>query len=146
MLGSLSKYLRMCNFDTVFIKNISDNDLIEEALQTNRILLTRDKKLTERRIIKENSIKLVLIKSDYLYEQLQQVKDTLKINFNLDLQRCIKCNTVLNQLKKENIMKAVPHYIYQTHNIFLECSNCKKIYWKGSHVDQMKDFFNKYFS
>lgn len=146
MLGSLSKYLRMSNFDTIFIKNISDDELIKKASDTNRILLTRDKKLSERKIIKQDHLQVILVKSNYVVEQIQQIKEILKITFNLDLRRCIECNTPLNTLDKEKIRDHIPPYIYKIHNLFLQCSNCKKIYWKGSHVEKMKDFFSKYLS
>jgi len=144
MLGSLAKYLRMCNFDTIFIKDASDDELIKITLSTNRILLTRDKKLSERRILKNNNAQVILIKSNSIGEQILQLRDILKITFYLDLKRCIQCNTPLIPLEKEKIKDNIPFYIYQQHNIFLKCRNCKKIYWKGSHVEKMKSFFCKY--
>ncbi len=146
MLGNLSKYLRMCNFDTIFIKNIEDDELIKRAFDTNRILLTRDRRLSERRIIKEKNIKTNLLKSNCVEEQIKQIEDILKITFNLDLKRCIRCNEPLYALDKEKIKDLVPSYIYKMNNTFLQCSCCKKIYWKGTHVDKMRNFFNSHLS
>lgn len=141
MLGSLSRYLRMCNFDTVFIKNIKDDDLIKIAQETDRIILTKDKILSGRRIIKEKNIRIILLRNSDIKDQIKQIEDTLKIAFALNLKRCIECNNPLDIPDRDKIKDLVPPYIYQTHDTFLKCSSCGKIYWKGTHVDKMKDFF-----
>ena len=36
MLGSLSRWLRICGYDAVFMENASDQELVEKARRTRR--------------------------------------------------------------------------------------------------------------
>jgi len=142
MLGKLAKYLRMCGYDTVFIKYIKDDKLLKIALETNRLILTRDKKIIERKLIKNGSVKSLLILSTNIADQLRQIKNTFNIVFQVKLVRCIDCNTKLLPINKKEIKNCLPIYIYENHKDFLFCQNCKKIYWNGTHVKKMIDFFH----
>jgi hypothetical protein len=143
MLGKLTKYLRMCGYDTEFIKNIADEKLLEIAQKENRILLTRDKGLLQGKSVKNGTIKIVLVKEDKIKKQIQQLKDELKINTNINLIRCIDCNSVLNEIKKENVKNLVPVYVFKTQENFLFCPVCKKIFWNGTHAENMRKFFSE---
>ena len=143
MLGKLAKYLRMCGYDTEFIKNISDEKLLGISQKENRILLTRDKGLLLRKSVKNETIKMVLIKEDKIKKQIQQLKDELKINTNITLIRCINCNSVLNEIKKENVQNLVPIYVFKTQENFLFCPVCNKIFWNGTHAENMRKFFSE---
>jgi len=48
-LGKLAKYLRLMGFDTLFFSHIEDNELIIIANEQNRIILTRDRDLSQRK-------------------------------------------------------------------------------------------------
>jgi len=142
MLGKLAKYLRMCGYDTEFVKGISDEKLLEIAQRENRILLTRDNGLLLRKSVRNGNIKVVFIKGDKIKEQIQQLRNELNINTNINLIRCIDCNSILNEIKKENIKNLVPLYVFKTQEKFLFCSHCKKIFWNGTHVENMRKFFS----
>jgi len=51
--------------------------------------------------------------------------------------RCIECNTPLEDIAKEKIKTKVPEYVYQTQSTFKQCTNCRKIFWKGTHWDMV---------
>ena len=51
--------------------------------------------------------------------------------------RCIECNVCLVEAKKEDIEPLVPEYIYHHHDTFKTCPSCRKVYWEGSHADEM---------
>ena len=69
-----------------------DTLLLNLALQENRILLTRDTELATRG--KEQA---VLVKSDEVMEQVQQLIDRGLIARRLRMTRCSLCNTVLRE-------------------------------------------------
>ena len=141
MLGKLAKYLRICGYDAEFIKGISDEKLLEIAQRENRILLTRDSNLLLRKLVKNGVIKAVFIKDDKIKEQIQQLRDELKLSTDINLIRCIECNNVLKEIKKENVKNLVPLYVFKTQEKFLFCPTCKKVFWNGTHVESMRKFF-----
>jgi len=144
MLGKLTRYLRMCGYDTAFVKYIKDDKLLKIAFETNRLVLTRDKKIIERKLIKNGSVELLLISSTDIVDQLKQIKNNFNTIFRVKLIRCIDCNTILLPINKNEIKSDIPIYVYQNHENFLFCQNCKKIYWKGTHVTKMMNFFHEH--
>jgi len=48
-LGKLAKYLRLMGVDTLFFPHIEDNKLITIANEENRIILSRDRLLSQRK-------------------------------------------------------------------------------------------------
>ena len=48
-LGRLASYLRLTGFDTLYDRDSADAELAETAVQTGRILLTRDRRLLMRK-------------------------------------------------------------------------------------------------
>ncbi len=134
-LGKLAKWLRTLGYDTLFSQEISDKELLSKALNEDRVILTRDTKLIELKVVS----RYLLIESDNPLEQLKQVKE----KFNLETSekklftRCLVCNTPLNSIKKEKIKDKIPPYVYKTQENFVFCSKCNKIFWSGTHVEKM---------
>jgi len=56
--------------------------MVATALAENRIMLTRDTGIMDRRIITSGKVRAILISSDRLAEQIQQVIETLEIDKN----------------------------------------------------------------
>ena len=50
-VGKLARWLRMVGFDTKLFNGEDDADMVAIALAENRIILTRDTSIMERRII-----------------------------------------------------------------------------------------------
>lgn len=139
MLGKLASYLRLIGADTLYFHHIEDKDLIEIALQDNRILLTRDHKLTQRK----NIGAYLLIESDNPKQQLEQVLRKYPSIASLSkLSRCKECNSILQKVTKSSVKNKVPPYVYKTQELFKECQNCQRIYWRATHVEQMNHIFD----
>ena len=135
MLGTLAKWLRIFGYDTLYgAKN--DDDLLKISKQDNRVLLTRDKNLYERT---KNQSSCLYIKSMSLHEQLVLVLKKTGITISRDkmLSRCLICNIPLENKKKSEIRKDVPPYPFQYHEKFWKCPVCNRVYWKGSHWENM---------
>jgi uncharacterized protein with PIN domain len=62
-VGRLAKWLRMVGYDATFIKNVSDTQLVEVALSEERILLTRDTQILQRRVVSSHQLHAILIAS-----------------------------------------------------------------------------------
>ncbi len=138
MLGTLSKWLRFFGFDTFLaIQQMTDEELFEYAQDESRVILTRDKELIFR--AQKRLIPIIYIKSEKLDDQLDQtIRETkIKINNNILLSRCAKCNTILQKIDKNHIQQIVPLRVFQQHERFFCCPSCKRIYWMGTHTQQI---------
>jgi len=136
MLGTLAKWLRIYGFDTFFASSqIKDEDLVEIAKNENRTLITRDKELIYS--AKRQNIKTIELKTTDLDEQIKQVLNGEVIDKSKFLSRCIICNNTIVTISKEKIKKKVPPRIFENNDEFWYCKKCDKIYWKGTHYDDM---------
>lgn len=133
MLGRLAKWLRILGYDTVYQVHAHDHELMRRARAEGRILLTRDTELAQRR-----SLQAILITSDDIVAQLQQVLRTCKLTPQAAFSRCPVCNTPLEDLEPELARPRVPPYVSLTQTQFSECPACKRIYWRGTHWARMQ--------
>ncbi|MCX8033790.1 MAG: Mut7-C RNAse domain-containing protein [Thermodesulfovibrio sp.] len=141
MLGSLSRWLRLFGFDTLYSNNFKDFELIKISLQEGRILLTKDRILAKSKLLKE----VIFINSEHIDEQLKEVflylKDK-KFDIKSNSHRCPVCNGEMREIAKEQIINEIPDYIAMTIDEFYICDSCGKIYWQGSHkekIDEMRE-------
>jgi uncharacterized protein with PIN domain len=134
MLGRLARWLRILGYDVTYESSISDDDLIARAIREHRIILTMDRKLTER----ESARNSLLIKSPSYKEQLKQVITHYDIDYKSGIfTRCLVCNILLDHIEKEIIKGSVPPYVYSTQDEFDICPQCGRIYWSGTHRVKM---------
>jgi len=136
MLGSMAKWLRILGYDTKYVKNMKDEEIAKIAREEERILLTRDKKLASKF---KNSIYL---ENNGLKNQLRRIIKELALEIddkNL-LTRCIICNEKIEKIDKEKVKGMVPEHVYESHEEFYICPKCKRIYWIGTHFENMKKF------
>ena len=134
-LGRLAKYLRLCGFDSLFSAFFNDREIIEEAVRESRVILTRD------RLLLKNATAATgyLVKSQYHEEQLREVFEALRLREHVRLfSRCITCNAVLEEVKKEEIADRLLADTKKYFSVFRRCPGCDRIYWEGSHYDNMK--------
>lgn len=134
MLGKLARWLRILGYDVIYEPFISDDDLIARAIQEHRIILTMDRKLTERKSAKNS----LLIRSPYYREQLKQVITSSHVDYQSGIfTRCLLCNTLLERIAKEEVKDKVPPYVYSAHDEFDICPQCNRLYWPGTHRVKM---------
>src|SRR5262245_32355628 len=50
MLGSLAKWMLILGYDVLYLRKVEDSVLVERARAEDRIVVTRDRRLTERRL------------------------------------------------------------------------------------------------
>lgn len=136
MLGRLAKWLRILGHDVAYEPIISDNDLIARSLNEDRIILTMDRKLTERESAKGS----LYIRSDDYREQLRQVISHYNIDYKSHIfSICLFCNVPLGVIEKEKIKDKVPPYVYSVHEEFYICPQCLHVYWSGTHREKMAE-------
>ena len=131
MLGSLARWLRIIGYDTMYYVDKNDEELIIEALDTKRILISRDSSLIQNSLNK--GAYAIQISSDNIKDQLREITETLELNLSPKNSLCPKCNGSLKSIKKEFLRKEIPKRTYKAFNDFWQCVNCRRNYWKGSH-------------
>ncbi len=140
MLGRLAKWLCILGYDCVYFRQDKKIELVYISLRGDRIILTRN-----TRLAKKKNLKLLFIKSELIKDQLEQVIKhfNLRIDQSEILTRCLICNEKLKIVKKELIKDKIPAYVYDTQEEFAKCLVCNKIYWKGTHWDNIIEDLQK---
>ena len=135
MLGALARWLRALDVDVAYDPALDDAALVERAVAEGRTILTRDRRLTERRLARDH----VLIRSDDLDEQVRQVVAELGLDPDPGrfLGRCLRCNAPLEAIDAESARARVPPWVARTHEEFRACPACGRVYWRGTHVERM---------
>ncbi|GAB4390604.1 MAG: Mut7-C RNAse domain-containing protein [Thermodesulfovibrionales bacterium] len=127
MLGRLARWLRLLGFDTLYHRDMGDNELLRLARREGRTILTRDTHLLER-----CAAACVFVRSEDLDEQLAQVVSELGLRPSRP-GRCANCNGSLRDVaEKAEVSGLVPDHVYLTHGRFTRCEGCGNVYWEGS--------------
>ncbi|NOZ25753.1 MAG: hypothetical protein GXO94_06670 [Nitrospirae bacterium] len=128
MLGRLAKWMRFVGHDVLYFREIDDRELVRMARAEGRVLLTRDRRLTE-----DFKVRCLLVGSERLDEQLEEVLSEFPPPEGAS-RRCMRCNVPLETVDKQVVKDAVPEYVYIHHSLFQRCPKCGGIYWEGSHM------------
>jgi uncharacterized protein len=137
-VAKLAKLLRLMGFDSVYFNGENDTQLVNTALKENRIILTRDTHIQERRPVTGGKVKVILISADNIEEQIQQVTRELYLqDWIRPFTLCLECNQPLAARSKEAVQDRVPPYVWQTQQEYGECPKCWRLYWKGTHWEAM---------
>jgi hypothetical protein len=137
MLGRLAKNLRMLGFDALYAHCLTPQQLLQSAMDQQRIILTR------RSVCMKSASTgtCIYIRSNDPDEQLRQVIAACGIVKTLikPFTICLRCNVPLTGLSKEAAAGRVPDYVLTTVEHFAACNSCGRVYWKGTHYANMAD-------
>ena len=136
MLGKLARWLRVLGHDAAYERAMEDADLVERARAEGRILLTRDRRLLERRRLTHG----FLVEHDDPMDQLAQVVRAFGLGFDRERQfrRCLECNVPMESATREEAREHVPPYVFRTQERFARCPRCGKFFWAATHVEEMR--------
>jgi uncharacterized protein with PIN domain len=137
MLGALARWLRALGLDVAYNPSLDDPALVDFSVAEGRTILTRDRRLTERRLARNH----ILIESDDVAEQVRQVLETLGVTPEPGrlLGRCLRCNQPLAEIDPEEARAQVPPWVARTQHEFRACPECGRIYWPGTHASRMRE-------
>ena len=138
-VGRLARWLRALGYDASYHARIDDSELVREAAAENRVLLTRDRDLTRRRVIQTGVVRAILIRDDDVTKQLRQVFAELGLELKEALTRCIECNSELESRVPAMVAERVPPHVRRTQSRYSECPECGRIYWAGTHWQRMRE-------
>lgn len=134
MLGTLATRLRAFGFDASFWRDTADSLLLREAHADHRIVLTQDRELSEI-----GGKTAFFVRGKTVDEQLAEVMERFDLRPSEEklFTRCSLCNAPLSPIEKERVRDRVPAKAFERYGLFWTCRACDKVYWKGSHYDEM---------
>lgn len=133
-VGNLAKWLRLLGMDATFARDMTDSDILLEAVRENRILLTRDRALKSRA-----PSRVYLITETTLEAQVREVVQAFSLSARLKpLSRCVECNVPIREVSVEHVRTKVPPRVLASVSRFYRCPMCQKVFWEGSHTGRIK--------
>jgi hypothetical protein len=135
-IGRLARYLRMLGFDARYDRHATDDELARISADEGRILLTRDRGLLKRSIVRHG----YLVRDDDPRRQLDEVAARYGlIPLAAPFSRCVRCNGLLEQVDRAAVAERLagePRTLRYFDSFGL-CVDCGGIYWQGSHFERM---------
>ena len=123
MLMRLGRWLRLLGQDVALPEGESDEELLRQAAEENRMVITRDKRLSQA--CPDAGVRCLLIRSSEISDQLREMADA-GVPLRLDPRRCTVCNGPLEENETSGEKK-------------WQCRSCQKIYWRGGHWQKMEE-------
>lgn len=140
-LGKLAVYLRMLGFDALYRSDFGDDELASAAAAEGRALLSKDRRLLARPeimrgyAVREKEPRLQLVEVGHRFDLGSSISP---------FTRCFRCNIVLAQVSKEDILDSLPPEVRRSFDEFRRCAGCGRIYWKGSHYQRMVELIEEF--
>jgi uncharacterized protein with PIN domain len=143
MLGRLARWLRLLGYDALYAQDlgpghVSDHQIAARARTDGRVVLTRDRELARRK-----GVRCLLVRSQILEEQLQEVVAALGRPPPGAPARCTACNAPLVEISPAEARPRVPPYVFRTQRCFHRCPACERLYWPGSHWRRVQSTFQR---
>jgi len=137
MLGKLARWLRILGYDTLYDPEWDDLELARIARAEDRVLLTRDAPLADRR-----GVQTLFVQSEKPPEQLRQVFTAFNLHSASAYSRCTVCNALLLTVSREALKDRLPEFVLANQHSFRECPQCGRVYWQGTHWQEMQKVLN----
>ena len=141
-LAKLAVLLRMCGLDASDAGMLppgsadrEDARLVTAARREQRIILTRDRRLLERKAVTHGCF----VRSQDPEQQLLFVLHRFHLGAALrPFSRCMRCNEPLRPVAKADVLHLLPPMVRVEQQSFSRCPRCPRLYWPGSHWQRMR--------
>lgn len=135
MLARLARYLRAAGCDTTLAADAApDRDVVRQAAEEGRWLLTMDRKIGEHKAAKGL---LFLLPHASLNAQARVLHERFAVDWTgRAFSRCTLDNTPLEALK-DTEKYLVPQDVRSSGEPLMRCPCCHRVYWRGSHHRRM---------
>ena len=140
-LGRLARYLRLLGFDCLYCNQFDDQTIAEISNKTQRIVLTRDRKLLQRKIITYG----YFVRAEIPKIQVKEVLTKFNLRPLLKpLTRCTYCNGKLIQTEKRTITHRLKPLTKKYYEKFMICTDCDQLFWQGSHSSRVERLIREF--
>jgi uncharacterized protein with PIN domain len=140
-LGKLSQYLRLLGFDCLYRNDYEDAEVADIAHQQHRVVLTRDRRLLQRKIITHG----YFLRSDQPKQQVAEVLDRFDLYDDAEpFSRCVNCNGELIKVDKAEVIDQLEPLTRKYYDDFKICKDCGQIFWPGSHFERANKLLKEF--
>ncbi|WP_367321101.1 Mut7-C RNAse domain-containing protein [Streptomyces sp. HUAS ZL42] len=132
-LGTLARRLRLLGVDTSYEStDIGDPALAARSAAEQRVMLSRDRGLLRRRELWAGAYVYSTRPEDQLRDILDRFRPELR-----PWTRCTACNGLLREASKDEVADQLQHGTHRSYDVFAQCRECGRAYWKGAHHEQL---------
>lgn len=133
-LGTLARRMRLLGVDTAYEStDLGDPALASLSAAEQRVMLSRDRGLLRRRELWAGAY----VYSTHPEEQLRDILDRFRPELK-PWTRCTACNGLLRQATKEEVANQLAGGTHRSYDVFAQCQDCGRAYWKGAHHEQLE--------
>jgi uncharacterized protein with PIN domain len=127
-LGALARRMRLLGLDVAYRNDATDADLVSQSVEQQRVLLSRDRRLLQRRALPYGAY----VRGDDPDAQLRDVVDRFAPPLH-PWSRCLACNGSLGPVPKSDVEAELPPGTRRSYDEFFRCGGCGQVYWRGAH-------------
>jgi uncharacterized protein with PIN domain len=133
-LGKLARRMRLLGFDSMYANDLADEHIVRVSVAEHRIVLTRDRGILKHRAVTHG----YWVRSTDPRAQLPEVVNALDLAGRIrPFTRCMECNGTLAVVAREAVLDRVPAHVAGEQQVFRICGGCGRVYWRGSHYDEL---------
>jgi len=119
-------------------EDIGDPALATRSARERRVLLSRDRGLLHRRELWAGAY----VYSNHPEEQLRDVLERFAPRL-APWTRCTACNGPLRSADKDTVSGRLEHGTRQSYDVFAQCTECDRVYWRGAHHTRLEAIVTK---
>ncbi len=139
-LWKLTRQLRLLGINTICDDALNNYQIIDRIVTNNEILLTRSTK----QLMHNKVTRGYCIRSDKPFEQTVEVIKRFDLKRLMQpFSRCMLCNGHIYAISKQDVQQYLEPNTILFYDDYFKCKDCKQIYWKGSHYQQLQKFVNR---
>ncbi|CAL9466265.1 Mut7-C RNAse domain-containing protein [Streptomyces sp. NPDC090994] len=139
-LGTLARRLRLLGVDTAYeSSDIGDPALAARSAAERRVLLSRDRGLLRRRELWAGAFVYSTRPDDQLHDVLHRFAPDLR-----PWTRCTACNGLLRAATKDEVADQLESGTQRSYDVFAQCTECGRAYWRGAHHEQLEAIVSRY--
>jgi uncharacterized protein len=132
-LGTLARRLRLVGVDAAYDRDADDDELIERANASRRVLLTQDRGLLQRRSLWFGAYVRGARPDEQFADVLGRFAPPLA-----PWTRCTACNGPLAPVPKAQVAEQLKPGTRRTYDSFARCADCGRVYWRGAHGGRLQ--------
>ena len=146
-LGKLARNLRLLGLDTVYERDADDPRLLEIMVEEDRVLLTRDRPLLMRGVVRHGYCPRSSESEEQTREVLRRFGMTRHGAEMAPFSRCLHCNGALEPVDKSEVLAplAAEPLTLRFYDDFRRCPGCGRIYWPGTHTQKLAALVTRIF-
>ncbi|MEE9189790.1 MAG: Mut7-C RNAse domain-containing protein [Candidatus Neomarinimicrobiota bacterium] len=139
-LWKLTRLLRLLGINVIYDDTLTNKQVIELIVSSKQILLTR----SVQQLMHSTISRGYCIRADDPVDQAIEVMKRFDLlGQMLPFSRCMLCNGSVVKIPMQTVESHLDSKTASLYTKYFQCSDCKKIYWKGSHYKQLQRFVDQ---